>query len=451
MTLTLQHRLQTQQQLSPRLQQSNQILQLAAPAFQHLLRSHLDHNPFLHEADEEETEEIHIQDAATTHAESYPSVSVPEDLDPLANIEQTEDLQSHLLKLLATTRPDARQYSLCAFIIDALDENGYLRKSFTDLLPDYIDDPISVMEWEAALERVQRIAPTGVAARDMQECLRLQVNADIDEHSPLYKPLLQLIDSGLELLAEGHYERLLKLLRVDETTLKACCAYLRQLDPKPGRQFSTTTHQHLVPDVFIYRQNNEWHIVPNFNAFPKLTINKNYEQLLKDSKPSKDHPLHQEWQQAQWLVESVEKRHHTVCEVTRIILERQRLFFDYGDEAIRPLLISDIAAELDLHESTISRATSNKYMSTPNGVFSFRHFFSRDLSMSFGGSCSTRMVKAKIKQYIEQESADAPLSDVQIHQRLTREEINIAKRTVTKYRQQLAIPSSRERRQPALL
>lgn len=449
MTLTLQHRLQTQQQLSPRLQQSNQILQLAAPAFQHLLRSHLDQNPFLHEA-EDETEEIHIQDGECFHAESYPSAAPPEDLDPLLNIEQTEDLQAHLLKLLATTRPDARQYSLCVFIIDALDQNGYLRKSFAELLPDYIDEPISAAEWEDALKRVQSVAPTGVAARDLRECLRLQINSNAEGLSTLYMPLLQLIDSGLELLAEGHYDHLQQQLQIDKSTLKACCTYLRQLDPKPGRQFGATHHQHLVPDVFIYKQNNEWHIVPNFNAFPKLKINKNYEQLLKDSKPSKDHPLHQEWQQAQWLVESVEKRHHTVCEVTRIILERQRLFFDYGDEAIRPLLISDIAAELGLHESTISRATSNKYMSTPNGVFSFRHFFSRDLSMSFGGSCSTRMVKAKIKQYIEQEPAHAPLSDVQLHQRLTREEINIAKRTVTKYRQQLAIPSSRERRQPAI-
>ncbi|MEZ2721836.1 RNA polymerase factor sigma-54 [Paenalcaligenes hominis] len=450
MTLTLQHRLQTQQQLSPRLQQSNQILQLAAPAFQHLIRSHLDQNPFLHEA-EEETEEIHIQEGERFHSESYPSAPIREDLDPLLNIEQSEDLQAHLLKLLATARPDARQYSLCIFIVDALDENGYIRKPFTELLPDYIDEPVSATEWEEALKRVQSIAPTGVAARDLAECLRLQVNSNADALTSLYTPLLRLIDSGLELLAEGHYELLQKQLQIDESTLKACCTYLRQLDPKPGRQFSATNHQHLVPDVFIYKQNNEWHIVPNFYAFPKIKINKNYEQLLKDSKPSKDHPLHQEWQQAQWLVESVEKRHHTVCEVTRIILERQRLFFDYGDEAIRPLLISDIAAELNLHESTISRATSNKYMSTPNGVFSFRHFFSRDLSMSFGGSCSTRMVKAKIKQYIDEEPSHAPLSDVQLHQRLTREEINIAKRTVTKYRQQLAIPSSRERRQPTML
>lgn len=450
MTLTLQPRLQTQQQLSPRLQQSNQILQLAAPAFQHLIRSHLEQNPFLHMADEEQ-EDISIQEYNEASSEPFPTSQPFEHLDPLLNIEDSQSLEQHLLSLLATARPTAEQYSLGAVIINALDENGYLRKDFNDLLPDEITQSVPLSQWEQALRVVQSVAPTGMGARNLAECLSLQVQADLTLEPKTKKAVLTLINEGLELLADNQWTKLQKKLNLEPSQLQVCVSYLRQLDPKPGRQFSPLTNHSTMPDVYIYKQDQQWRIVPNFKALPKIKLNKNYADLMKKTATTASQPLAKEWQEAQWLVESIEKRHHTICEVTRVILKKQRLFFDYGEEAIQPLLISDVAAELNLHESTISRATSNKYMSTPNGVFSFRHFFSRDLSMSFGGTCSTRMVKAKIKQYIEQEAPHAPLSDVELHQRLTKEEINIAKRTVTKYRQQLSIPSSRERRQVPLV
>ena len=446
MTLTLQPRLQAQQQLSPRLQQSNQILQLAAPALQHLIRSQLEQNPFLHVA-EDDQEEIYIQEYNEASSDPFPTSASFEQLDPLLNIEDSQSLEQYLLTLLATARPTPEQYSLGAIIINALDENGYLRKDFNELLPVDLEQNIPQSQWEQALRLVQSIAPTGIGARNLAECLSLQVQADLQLTPETKQSLLALIHEGLEFLADHQWTKLKQQLQLEQSQLLLCVSYLRQLDPKPGRQFSALTNQNTMPDVYIYKQDHQWRIVPNFKALPKIKLNKNYGELIKKETTQASKSLAKEWQEAQWLVESIEKRHHTICEVTRVILKKQRLFFDYGEEAIQPLLISDVAAELNLHESTISRATSNKYMSTPNGVFGFRHFFSRDLSMSFGGTCSTRMVKAKIKQYIEQEPPQAPLSDVELHQRLTAEEINIAKRTVTKYRQQLAIPSSRERRQ----
>ena len=445
MTLTLQPRLQTQQQLSPRLQQSNQILQLAAPAFQHLLLSHLELNPFLHVVEDEL--EAHIEDYNEAGAERFQGATPFEHLDPLLNVEVSQSLEHYLLSLLTTTRPSPDMYSLSAIIINALDENGYLRRSFNELLPDDIDEVIPNHQWEHALRLVQTIAPTGIGARHLTECLSLQATADQSLAPQAKKNVLRLIHEGLELLADNQWSKLKTQLGIDEVQLQYCVTYLRQLDPKPGRQFCSLSSQNTMPDVYVYKQDQQWHIVPNFKAFPKIKINKNYGDLLKKETRSGSHPLAKEWQEAQWLVESIKKRHHTICEVTRIILRKQRLFFDYGEEAIQPLLINDIALELSLHESTISRATSNKYMSTPNGVFSFKHFFSRDLSMSYGGTCSTRMVKAKIKQYIDQEAPHAPLSDVDLHHSLLAEDINIAKRTVTKYRQQLLIPNSKERRQ----
>lgn len=445
MTLTMQPRLQTQQQLSPRLQQSNQILQLAAPAFQQLLRSHLELNPFLHVV--EEDFDIHIDDDTEHPTERLSGSTSFEHLDPLLNIEDTQNLEQYLLSLLATARPTPEMYSLGALVINALDENGYLRRPFSELLPDEIDEPISLQQWEKALHLVQTIAPTGIGARSLNECLSLQVKADHRLVPQTKRILLALIEEGLELLAHNQWDKLKKGLNITESQLQDCVTYLRQLDPKPGRQFCFSHSHNTMPDVYVYKQDQHWHIVPNFRAFPKIKINKNYGELIKKEMGSLTQPLAKEWLDAQWLVESIEKRHHTICEVARLILKKQRLFFEYGEEAIQPLLISDIAAELNLHESTISRATSNKYMSTPSGVFSFKHFFSRDLSMNYGGTCSTRMVKVKIKQYIEQEASDAPLSDVDLHQRLLSEDINIAKRTVTKYRQQLCIPNARDRRQ----
>lgn len=251
---------------------------------------------------------------------------------------------------------------------------------------------------------------------------------------------------GLHDLADGKYESLANAMNISHNKLFEYINYIHQLDPKPGRQFAQTTATATMPDVYVTRDGNNWRIVPNFKSFPRIKTYGNYGQTIKQASIPSEHPLRQEWHKAQWLVESVEKRHSTICNVAKVILRRQRMFFSYGEEALQPLLINDIAAELGLHASTISRATSNKYMSTPNGIFHFRHFISRGMDMSFGGQCSTRTIQAKIKQLIEQESAKNPLSDVQIHKKLTSEDINVAKRTVTKYRQQLNIPAVNKRR-----
>lgn len=202
----------------------------------------------------------------------------------------------------------------------------------------------------------------------------------------------------------------------------------------------------ITPDVYVLKTSTGWRIKTNRQAFPRLSVHQYYSELLQSSILPTQHPAVKEWQDAQWLVKSIERRHQTIVEVTKIILRHQRAFFNLGEEALQPLLISDLAQELDLHESTISRATSNKFMSTPNGVCSFRHFFSRELDTQNGGRCSTRMVKLRLKELIERENPLHPLSDVHLHQQLETEWINIAKRTITKYRLQLGLANANERR-----
>lgn len=446
MHLVLEQKALTQQSLSPRLQQSNYILQLAAPSLQQLVQQQLHQNPFLEAMceDEEEVEVVEAEEALTASPSISPTVG--DHLDALQNIPQHTSLEAIVSLHLACEplcSPEIHQLALV--LLDALESDGYLRQEFDELLPDSIE-LIPLAWWQEALILLQKVAPAGIGARSLQECLLLQLERLSDLSSTDQHALQCMITDHLPLVASHQLQALAKQLDLSIEHVKRLITYLTRLDPKPGHRYLHQAGMAITPDVYVLKTSTGWRIKTNRQAFPRLSVHQYYGELLQSSILPTQHPAVKEWQDAQWLVKSIERRHQTIVEVTKIILRHQRAFFNLGEEALQPLLISDLAQELDLHESTISRATSNKFMSTPNGVFSFRHFFSRELDTQNGGRCSTRMVKLRLKELIEQENPLHPLSDVHLHQQLNAEGINIAKRTITKYRLQLGLANANERR-----
>lgn len=447
MSVSLQVMPRLQQTLSPRLQQSNQILQLTIPDFLHMIFQELEKNPFLEMEDPDSELAIEIQSREGDFSFT-PSRTIAEEQEPdiFHTLAASPTLQEALIDQLFYLKLPKPIHTLAIFIINALDENGYLRCDFNELIDETMASSIAPSLWQKALDTVQSLSPAGVGARTLQECLLLQVPS-LSGFSPQFTSTLKkLIECGLPDVAQNDLSSLCEKLNTDAQTIQSLCAALRQLDPKPGRRFADSAYAQTIPDVYVFKRNKTWKIVPNFQVIPKLKVHQPYVQQMKKQRFSSKGPLYQAWRDAKWMVKCIEKRHHTICRVAKAILSHQHLFFEYGEQALKPLLINDIATQLGVHESTISRATSNKYMSTPHGVYAFRYFFTQDIPMSNGGTCSTQMVKSRIKELIEAEPDLQPFSDVDLHKKLEQEDIVVAKRTVTKYRLELNIPNSQTRK-----
>jgi RNA polymerase sigma-54 factor len=347
-------------------------------------------------------------------------------------------LREHLNWQLGLMPLSQRDHSLVNLLIEELDEDGYLAASLDDIfetLPAELE--VEREELDIALHHLQHMDPTGVGARSPQECLSLQLRAH--EESPIQNLALVVVQEYLNLLANRDYGRILKLTNCNEESLKAAHALIVSLDPRPGARYTPLEARYITPDVLVRKIKGQWISQVNPDAFPKLRINRLYADILSRQRRGEG-GLSGQLQEARWLIKNVQQRFETIQRVSQAIVERQNQFFEHGEVAMRPLVLREIADLLDLHESTISRVTSQKYMATPRGIFELKYFFGSHVSTDTGGACSATAIRALIKQLIAAEDGKKPLSDSQISEILGRQGIVVARRTVAKYRESLNIP-----------
>lgn len=460
-------RLRQQLTLAPRLQQSVKLLQMSAQEFSIAVEQALATNPFLEEdSSPEESEPAPPPEERHAPAEAAPLPEMPEpslreysgdypvrthSTEPLDLAQWTAavpSMRERLSRELAGYRLSLRDRALAEFIIDSLDEDGYLHVPLAELCRDgdAFDPPPEEEEWNTALRLVQQLDAPGLAARDLAECLSLQIACAHHAPSRVRSLAAAIVRDCLPQLARRDHAGIKRSLPCSDADLQAACALIRSLDPKPGRRYSNEAPAFVVPDVYVRKWQSRWHAFSNRRATPRARLHEAYADLFHRARMDDRSPMAQELQEARWLVRNVEQRHNTIQRVAEAIVNKQQMFFEYGETALRPLMLREVAEELEMHESTVSRATANKYMVTPRGVFEFRHFFSRELATESGGSCSSAAVRALIKEMIESENPEAPLSDVALAQQLASHGIILARRTVSKYRGQLRLPQAELRR-----
>lgn len=378
-------------------------------------------------------------------------ISGDPDADPCNWVSAETTLREHLHGQVCGIQLDQRQRLAAVLVIETLDDHGYLRDAVADTalaleLEPTLVPPLSEAEIAEGVRIVQQFDPAGVAARDLPECLLLQLRT-LDASTP-GRSLAMKLTGHLELLAKRDHRELQRRLDCSEPAIHEAHALIRTLEPHPGSRFAAARVDYVVPDVIVVRQKGKLKVVLNPAVMPRARLNSGCIDLLRLSRDGKYPAMQQQLQEARWLLRNIEQRYVTIQQVAEAIVARQKAFFEYGEIALKPLLLREIADELGLHESTLSRATSKKYMATPRGTFEFKHFFSRRLSTDTGGSCSATAVRAAIKEMIEGENRNAPLSDVSLAKMLTDNGICVARRTVTKYRNQLKLPPVELRCQP---
>jgi RNA polymerase sigma-54 factor len=349
-------------------------------------------------------------------------------------------LREHLLEQLGPTTLSDRDRTLVAMLIDALDDDGYLAatmEEISELAPAELG--IEPEEWRTALKYLQSFDPVGVGARSPAECLKLQLHAR-DPRTPGRDLALKLVEHHLPLLAARDYARLKRLLRCDDDALREAQTLIRSLDPRPGARHAAADAHYVIPDVIVSKVRGVWTARLNEAAIPKLRLHQLYASLMRRSRDAQSAPMTGQLQEAKWLIKNVQQRFETILRVAQAIVERQRHFFDHGEVAMRPLVLREIADILGLHESTISRVTTQKYMLTPRGTFELKYFFGSFVSTESGGSASATAIRALIRQLVAAEPARSPLTDSRLAELLGDQGIIVARRTIAKYRESLQIP-----------
>jgi RNA polymerase sigma-54 factor len=474
-----------QQAMSPKLQHAVRLLQLSSLDFAREVTHVLGRNPFLEVEDGEDHDVALSADDGSTAPDDDEHSAADSDHDDdrsdsdlwqadasgrsSSRIDAAEtsaldtmaaevSLARHLHEQLMAQPLPARDRLLAQVIIESLDDDGYLRTPLDELrtLADLAPLP-DVNEMALALQRVQALEPAGVAARDVAECLRLQLPS-IDD-ARVREIAEEIIDEHLSLLASRDVAGLARALRRAPAEVQAVCDRIRHLDPRPGWRHGASDTQYVVPDVIARKRRGAWTVQLNPAVVPRVKLNKVYAELFQRCRrddraaaPSGAEPhgeLAGHLQDARWTVRNVEQRFSTILDVSQAIVRRQKHFFDFGSMAMKPLALRDIAEELGMHESTVSRVTNNKFIATPLGVFELKHFFSRAMVTASGSECSGTAIRGLIEDMIEAEAAQAPLSDAEIARQLARQGLKVARRTVTKYRQLLRIESVERRRRQA--
>ncbi|MBK1727987.1 RNA polymerase factor sigma-54 [Halorhodospira halophila] len=484
MKQSLQLRIGQQLTMTPQLQQAIRLLQLSSLELRTEIQQALESN-FMLELDEEgeleqQEQEQHEQQEQEAREDEAPASDpagddIPEDLpldtswddiydgstalsapgdeaaqrDTLDNRPAASDsLQQHLHAQIELEAFSARERSIAEVIVDAVGDDGYLTQSTDDLLagcPE--DEQVDAEELEAVLQRVQRLDPTGVAARDPQEALCVQLE-QLPEDTPWREEARHALLEHLGLIAERRYDDLGRALGVSDEALGSILGLIQSLDPRPGSQISDTTPDYVIPDVLVVRRDGAWQVELNSETAPRLRVNAYYASLIRRADRSADnHCLRNHLQEARWLIKSLRSRNETLLKVASAIVERQQGFLDHGEEAMQPLVLREIAEAVEMHESTISRITTSKYMHTPRGTFEFKYFFSSHVQTSDGGEASATAIRARIRRLIAEEDRAKPLSDSAIARILHEEGIQVARRTVAKYRESLSIASSAERKE----
>lgn len=470
----LQLRLGQQLTMTPQLQQAIRLLQLPVAELNLEIREALESNLML-----EAEEEAHVlndnapeklppritdpseaplgtdaPDAATMGEslpgqDSWPVYDRPShELDSLENTAApAPSLTEHLRWQLTLSGLSERDLTIADAVLDAINENGYLSEPLEEIattLP--VDFAVEFEELTAVLAFIQHLDPLGVGARSPQEALRIQLEA-LPESTPYRSEAVTLVTEHLALLGQQQLEQLQQQLNVTEDTLQGAIALIQQMDPHPGSQFSETRTEYVVPDCFVRKQNHRWNVEINPEASPRLRVNDYYAGMIKRADDSADNNLmRQHLQEARWLIKSLHSRDETLLKVARCIVERQQAFFEHGEEYMQPLVLREVAEVIDMHESTVSRITNQKYMYTPQGTLEFKYFFSSHVQTADGGACSATAIRAKLRRLIGQEKSQQPLSDSKLASTLQEEGIHVARRTVAKYREAMGIPSSTERK-----
>ena len=371
-----------------------------------------------------------------------------------------ETLQDYLTWQMNLTPFTDRDRNIAISIIDGIDDDGYLTLSLeeiaesleledsdvAEILEDDEDSIQAVDEVEAVLHRIQNFDPVGSGSRDLRECLLVQLSK-LPEKTESFEITKTLIDQHLTLLGKKDYRQIMKLAGCVEDEIIAALKLIQTLNPKPGNNISTQTAEYVVPDVYVKKIKGRWRVDLNPEASPKLRVNQSYASMARSVTSSADSKfLKNNLQEARWFMKSLESRNDTLLKVSRKIVEEQQGFFDFGEEAMRPMVLSDIAIAVDMHESTISRVTTQKYLHSPRGIFELKYFFSSHVNTSSGGECSSTAIRALLKKMIEAENQTKPLSDSKLATLLKDQGIMVARRTVAKYRESMHIPASNERK-----
>ena len=467
------------QTLSPRLQHAVRLLQLSSLEFAQQVHDALGKNPFLEEdgaedggedmSPEQAAEAQEARDAQEAAAETMnaPEGEAPGEgdrdmwqADGLGSGKRADDdetsaldmmavptsLATHLHGQLAVLPLTLRDLVLAKVIVESLDDDGYLRTDLQEMIEVADLDPAATMEeMQIALKRVQALEPAGVAARSVSECLLAQLSTiddpdtrDIAKH---------IIGEHLNCLAAKDVSTMARALGRTPAEIEAVCDRIRRLDPRPGWRFGSTQLQYVIPDVIVRKVRGQWNVQLNPAIIPKVRLNQVYAELFQRHKRgTQNAEMATHLQEAKWTMRNVEQRFSTILSVAEAIVSRQKHFLEFGAMAMKPLGLREIADELGLHESTVSRVTNNKYMATPIGVFELKYFFSRAMTTASGGACSGTAIRGLIKDIIEAEAPTAPLSDAEIARQLATQGLQVARRTVTKYRQLLKIEAVERRR-----
>jgi RNA polymerase sigma-54 factor len=383
---------------------------------------------------------------------SFTKTGSDNNYDGFENQDSSEKtLREHLEWQLNLTPTSDADKVIAMTIIDSLDNDGYLTESLEDILATIGDDleDVGIEEIKAVLRMIQSMDPVGVASRDIKECLGLQLDqCHTDTHR--LEEAKNLIANYLDLLAGHDYNQLMRKMKLDKAELTEVVSLIQSMNPRPGNQVSEARTEYVIPDVYVKKVNGVWKVDLNTDSIPSLKINSIYANMIRRADNSDDNnSLKSHLQEARWFIKSIRSRSETLLRVTTCIVERQRAFLDYGEEAMKPLVLHDVAETLGMHESTISRVTTRKYMHTPRGIFELKYFFSSHVSTNYGGACSSTAIRALIKKLVSAETPDKPLSDNKIAAILEDQGINVARRTVAKYREAMAIPPSNERKRLA--
>ncbi|MAR01805.1 MAG: RNA polymerase factor sigma-54 [Oceanospirillaceae bacterium] len=360
----------------------------------------------------------------------------------------TDSLQDHLLWQLNLTPMSDTDREIAFMLIDGVDDDGYLHTTADDIL-ESLDPELGVEEDEvmAVLHRLQQFDPAGVFAVDLRDCLMIQLK-QMPPGTPWLEEAKAVIQDHIELLGNRDYPTLMRRTRLKEDSLKCVLRLIKELNPKPGASISTKHSEYVIPDVIVRNVRDEWRVELNPDIAPRLRVNADYAALIRRSDSSSENSfLKDHLQEARWFIKSLQSRNETLLKVATKIVEYQIEFFERGEEGMKPLVLHDIAEAVGMHESTISRVTTQKYMHTPRGIFELKYFFSSHVSTDGGGECSSTAIRAMIKKLISDENARKPLSDNKIAAILGDQGIQVARRTVAKYREAMMIPPSNERKQ----
>ncbi len=386
---------------------------------------------------------------SVTPASPGSAASSDESQDFLNQQSSGESLQDHLIWQMQLTPFSPTDLAIAEAIIDGISEDGYLTTPIEDIVTSMDDPDIETEEVEAVLHRVQAFDPPGIAARDLRECLFIQLR-QLPEDFEWRERALFLIGEHFDLLAAQDEAQMKRKLKLESDDLMSVIHLIRSLNPRPGTSVASQPPTYVEPDVFVYKRNNQWRVELNPDAAPRLRVNAEYANMIRRADNSADNvTLKNHLQEARWFIKSLQSRNDTLLRVATRIVDFQRNFFEYGEEAMKPLVLRDIAEALEMHESTISRVTTQKYMHTPRGTFEFKYFFSSHVSTASGGEASATAIRALIKKLIGAEKPNKPLSDNKIAAILADQGINVARRTVAKYRESMAIPPSNERKRLA--